>query len=180
MAEKEVHKTTVKKAVRRTTTKVAPRKTAARKTAATVVRKAPARESAFQTARSGRSPKTTIIVLAVFVVIFGISFAIGYSDRGVIDVSSKITERKLQGTLEEQERLRTVPVQQTQASSPNGGLVGTGKSEPVVVPQGPASTTASTTDEVASTTTSSTVPEDTVEEEGSATETPPSEPATAQ
>jgi hypothetical protein len=148
MEEKVARKTTAKKTVRRTTTKVAPRRTAARKTAEISLRKAPARVSvspAFQ-----KRSKTPLIVTTVLVVVIGASVGIGYSDKGTIDVSSVITERKQNATPEEHELFKTIPVQQSQNNVINGGLVGAGKPPSLVPAKQPE--IASTSHETATTT----------------------------
>ena len=186
MAEKEVRKTAVKKATRRTTTKVVSSKTAVRKTAATSstssssVRKAPARTVTPSPVRRKPS-KFTFVFLFFLVVIIGGSIAYGFTDKGSIDVTSVIATRKQNATPEEQERFSTVPVQQGQNDVVNGGLVGTGKDEAIPVPSPePATTTASTTADTASSTQEVSGEEieadDSVEAETSDTEVP-TEPA---
>jgi len=128
MAEKEVRKTTVKKAVRRTTTKVVPRKTVAKKSAtasSSTVRRAPSRLSEPAPRKRSKRP---LFIFALLLLIAGASVGIGYSDKGVIDVTSLIAARKQNATPEEQERFKTVPIQQGQTGAVNGGLVGSGKS----------------------------------------------------
>jgi hypothetical protein len=127
MAEKEVRKTTAKKTVRRTTTKVAPRKTAVRKTAAAVAsaqaapsRKAPARTSPAPVRKKG---KRNLIAFGVFIVAVAGSVAVGYSDKGQIDITSNVSLEQNTGT-GEQQTFQNIPVQQTQNGMPNGGLVG--------------------------------------------------------
>lgn len=134
MAEKEVRKTTAKRAPRRTTTKVVSSRTAVRKTAATSssVRKAPAR-TVVSAPRKKAPSKATFIFVFFFIVVVAGSVAIGYSDKGPIDVTNAIATRKQNATPEEQEAFKSVPVQQGQNNVVNGGLVGTGKKEPVAV-----------------------------------------------
>jgi len=143
MAEEKVRKTTAKKTIRRTTTKVAPRKTAARKTAsstvahstpASVPRKAPSRFSP-QAAPRRKSKKKLIAGTLFFLVMLCASIAIGYTDKGQIDVSSVIATRKGNATPEEQQAFQTVPVQQTQNNLVNGGLVGSGNQNAQTPPQ---------------------------------------------
>jgi hypothetical protein len=101
--------------------------------------------------------------LPLFLILLGVSALIGMTDKGELDVASAITQRKQSATSdEEKQALESVPTEQIQPASPNGGLVGMGAPEPVpVVPE----VTASSTPESASST-----PE-TVNEEGTATET---------
>ena len=159
MPEKAVRKTVARKAVRKTASKAAPRKTAARKTSVTATRKAPTRTQSATAPRptSGRSgSKVGFALFILCLLLIGAGVGIGYTDAGSIDVGSVIASRKQNATPEEQERLKTVPVQQTQTGVVNGGLVGQGKS-PLVpsdsVPEAvnastTASTTASSTDDV--------------------------------
>jgi hypothetical protein len=169
MAEKEVRKTTAKKTIRRSTTKVAPRKTAVRKTAevaskspAAPIRKAPARVSATPSPRK-RGSKKIVVAGIILLVIVGASVAIGFTDKGPIDVTSVIATRKQNATGEEQRALESVPVQQGQSGVVNGGLVGTGAPSPLV-PMDPAPHTASSTDSTATST------EGVTNEEGQTTE----------
>jgi len=153
MAEKEVRKTTAKKTVRRTASKTIPARTSVRKTAAPSARKAPSRVVVERS--KGGSPKIFFGGLLFFVVLLGISAAIGFSGSGQLDVESSIAQRKQNASPEEQEIMKSVPVQQTQTAAPNGGLVGMGDSEippppPPVVET--ASSTASSTEATASST----------------------------
>lgn len=154
MAEKEVRKTTTKKAVRKTTTKTTPASSVERST----VRKAPARIAKIEE----KKQSSAIVFMgggALFLVLLGVSALIGFSDKGQLDVEGKITERKQSATPEEQEILKSVPTEQSKNSVPNGGLVGTGDSEPVPVPVIEAATTtesAATTTEEGQTVASST------------------------
>jgi hypothetical protein len=164
MAEKEVRKTTAKKTIRRSTTKVAPRKTAVRKTtdapsksAVASVRKAPARTSVATPRRRGS--KKTIVLGVILLCIVGASVAIGYSDKGQIDVTSLIAARKQNATPEEQQTFESVPVQQGQSGVVNGGLVGTGAPSPLV-PTNPAPQSASTTPDTATSSDDAAVSED--------------------
>lgn len=143
MAEKEVRKTTTKKAVRRTTTKTVSARTQEVKTAV-APRKAPVRVQQSSLSER-RSPKVLFVGIFIFLVMVGISVGIGLSDKGQVDVAGAITERKQRGTPEEQEAFKTVPVQQNQNNVPNGGLVGTGQSEPVPVVVPPVATTTPST-----------------------------------
>lgn len=151
MAEKEVRKTTTKRAVRRVATKTVPARTTARKTASTSVRKAPSRVAT--PAQTRKSPKVFFVGFALFLVLLGVSAAIGFTDKGQLDVEASISLRKQNASPEEQQALNAVPVQQSQAV-PNGGLVGEGPADvvPVLVPENTGSTTASTTDTTASST----------------------------
>jgi hypothetical protein len=142
-----VRKTAVKKAVRRTTTKKAPaRKTTAR-TTSSVSRKAPVVRTTKTPQSKGASGRTFLIGMIMFLILIGVSVAIGYSDKGPLDVEQTITLRKQNATPEEQQVLNNVPTQQ-QNTVPNGGLVGVGKAPKPVVEE----STATTTDETASST----------------------------
>ena len=156
MAEKAVRKTTPKKAVRRTTTKKAPARTTATRTTAVSARKAPVvRTAPAPTRPKGASGRTFLIGMVLFLVLIGVSAAIGYSDKGQLDVEQTITLRKQNATPEEQQVLNNVPTQQQQNAAPNGGLIGVGKS-PKPQPSEPVATstdeTASTSDATASST----------------------------
>lgn len=117
-----------------------------RKTAASSsVRKAPPRVTVATTkSKQVRSPKILIIGILLFVTLFGMSALIGMSDKGQLDVSKAITERKQNATPEEQEVLNRVPSQQNQNSAPNGGLVGMGQFELPVVQEQLSATTSTT------------------------------------
>ncbi len=143
MAEKEVRKTTAKKTVRRTTTKVASPKTTVRKTAPTAVRKAPARIQAVAP-KNQRSLKLFLAGGAFFLVLLGISAAIGFSDKGQLNVEGLISARKQNATPEEKVVLEAVPTDQAKNNIPNGGLVGMGQPAPVVPPPVVVSTTTAT------------------------------------
>jgi hypothetical protein len=153
MAEKEVRKTTAKKTVRRTTTKVVSPKTTVRKTVTTTARKAPAR-MVPQATTSHRSPKMLLAGFGFFIVLLGVSAAIGLSDKGQLNVEGLISTRKQNATPEEKVALEAVPTEQVKNSVPNGGLVGMGQQPeplaptPVVV----ATTTATTSTQSASST----------------------------
>lgn len=156
MAEKEVRKTAVKKAPRRTTTKVVSSRTAVRKIAASAVsssaRKAPARTVRTATPRKNPSAMAIIFLVCMLAIIGG-SVVLGFSDSGSIDVADVIASRKQNATPEEQERFNTVPVQQGQGDAVNGGLVGTGKPQmEVPPPQLDLATTSSSTTQTATTT----------------------------
>ncbi len=152
MAEKEVRKTTAKKTVRRTTTKVVPAKTTVRKAVTTTVRKAPARILP-PVQNSRRTPKMFLAGFVFFVVLLGVSAAIGLSDKGQLNVENLITARKQNATPEEKVVLESVPTEQAKNNIPNGGLVGMGQPEPVIPPSvDTSSTTATTTDNTASST----------------------------
>jgi hypothetical protein len=181
MAEKEVRKTTVKKTVRRTTTKVAPRKTVAKKASAvssSTVRRAPSRLSEPGPKKRSKRP---FFIFVILLVVVGASVGIGYSDKGAIDVSSLIAARKQNATPEEQERFKTVPVQQGQTGTVNGGLVGTGKTPDPLQGDGTASAEATTSTSSQSSTqatsTDAVTPEEVPAEEN--TEQPASEPEAA-
>lgn len=147
MAEKTVRKTTAKKAVRRTTTKKVPARTTVARTAAVPARKAPVVRTVSTPVRShGASGRTFLIGMVLFLILLGVSAAIGYSDKGQLDVEQTIAVRKQNATPEEQQILNNVPTQQQQNNIPNGGLIGVGKS-PKPEPVEPVSTS---TDETAS------------------------------
>jgi len=145
------------------------RKPAVRKTAPrSSNRKAPTREVGGNGA--GRHSKAVFIAIGAFVVFFGMSLAIGFSDSGQINVSSTFNTIRTSGTEEQQEQLRNIPVQQGRSALPDGGLVPSGdvNPEPVVPEPETASSTATTTDETASSTDSVTEesPTETAEEVG--------------
>ena len=133
MAEKTVRKTTAKKSPRKAVSKTASVSAAPKRTSAATMRKAPSRISPSQ---SRQSAKGVIVIGILFFLLLGISAAIGFSDKGQLDVPKTIAERKQSATPEEKKVLDSVPVQQPQNNTPNGGLVGAGKSapQPIVSP----------------------------------------------
>jgi len=149
MAEKEVRKTTTKRAVRRTASKTVPARSTVRKTTATSVRKAPSRVAEAPATRTvRRSPKALFAGIFLFLVLLGVSAVIGFSDKGQLDVASAIALRK-QGatTQEEKDALENVPTEQAVNALPNGGLVALDASE---VPPPPPSVVSTTTENTAS------------------------------
>ena len=157
VATKAVRKRVVKKTVR----KRAPRKRVARKAEPTATvstsstRKAPTPIAANR-ASSKAKQKQMILAFVVAFVSVGLSAAVGFTDKGQIDVNKAIEDRN--------ERIRSgqggddlknliVPVQNTDANKlPDGGLVGLGKPEKPKSEPKTASSTASSTDETASST----------------------------
>lgn len=102
-----------------------PRKQPAKKTTRkTVSRKAPTKVAANRARRKNKNVALGVS-LVVFCVFVSISIVIGYSDSGQINVSNTISEKKNNGTLEEQEKIKHIPVQQSQQNIPNGGLIPT-------------------------------------------------------
>jgi hypothetical protein len=77
----------------------------------------------------------------LFLVLFGVSALIGLSDKGQLDVSSKIADKKESATEEEKQILADVPTVQNAPTVPNGGLVGMGSDVPPPPPPPPAATT---------------------------------------
>lgn len=171
MAEKEVRKTTTKKAVRRTVSKTVSSRTAERKTAPASTRKAPARAAAVPVKKKS-SIKLFLAGASLFLVLLGISAAIGFSDKGQLDVEGTIALRKQNAkTPEEQQSLEAVPTEQAQNNVPNGGLVGMGQPEPVA----PSPVVGSSTDATASS--SSPIASTTPEALPAGAEQPPTEGA---
>jgi hypothetical protein len=187
MEEKVVRKTTVRRTTRKSVTPksaTTPRVSAVKKTAdVSPVRKAPPRVSVAPVATAthkGSHKKLKVVSVGVFLfaVLFGVSALIGMSDKGQLDVSGAIAERKQNASDEEKKALETVPTEQAQASAPNGGLVGMGAPEPAPVPE----PTASTTEETASSTEATgeqAEPETTPTEEAESTDPQATETASA-
>ena len=125
------------------------RKRATRKVATKTVRKAPTRTESGGEERRNLMP---FVAIAVFVLVIGVSVAVGFSDDGEINIEGTINERRISGTDEEKAALQNIPVQRKRPSAPNGGLVPTTDPNPDSVPKPPveetASTTATSTDEV--------------------------------
>lgn len=113
--------------------KAAPKKRTARKKTATVTRarKAPTKKPhAIERTGLPSSAKFGIAFGIAFVVISGISFTIGTSDTGAIDVNGVINERAAveasKGNAAESEALRNIGKQTSAQNISNGGLVGAG------------------------------------------------------
>lgn len=100
-----------------------------------------------------------LIALAVVVLMTGGSFGIGISDAGQIDVRGKIEERNdrvaagetIEGESGNMQN-KSIPVQETGDSAPNGGFVGAGQRAappppPPPPPEPVATSTASSTDD---------------------------------
>lgn len=108
--------------------------------------------------RTSRSRFSVITITAVFLGAIGLSAALGFSDKGTIDVAAKLQEQSQiqannageQAGVESQ----VVPVQNTPVEVPNGGLRGRGVDSAVVpVPAPtPATTTATSTETTATST----------------------------
>jgi hypothetical protein len=155
-----VRKPGVRKTVRRVAApKSAPTRTRAVRSSSVSapLRKAPPREIAEATGRvakrAGRRPLFIIGTASfLFLMLFGMSALIGLSDKGQLDVSSKIAARKAGASEEEKKELESVPTDQSFSALPNGGLVGMGSPEPSPEPPSVPDTASST----ASTTTDST------------------------
>lgn len=125
-----------------------PKKPVEEKKVAPIERKAPTPIASTKKANKTKQ-KRTALALVILVFGFGCSVAIGYSDKGQIDVGGIITERNKKAQDEGDTRLINVPVQNRQA---DGGLVGMGDLEPASPPEPVATTTASSSDETASST----------------------------
>jgi hypothetical protein len=157
MAEKEVRRTTAKKAVRKTAATSTPARTTVRRSSASSVRKAPTQAQVSVSSPAVRKAlnKGFLLGLILFVVLIGVSALIGYSDKGQLDVASTISSRIQNATPEEQETFKTVPVQQgqTENSAPNGGLVGMGQPD---IPPPAVENESTSTEEAAATSTDAT------------------------
>lgn len=173
MAEKEVRKTTTKRAVRRTATRTVPARTTARQAGVGSVRKAPTRVTA--SGKTRRSSKGLIVGISIFVLLIGASAGIGFSDKGQLNVENIIALRKQNASPEEKVTLETVPVQQPKNNIPNGGLVGMDQSElpppPVVETSSTTNASSTSTVEESSDASASSTEEAIQAEEASATET---------
>jgi len=165
---KRVAKTAVKKAPakpRKTAVKKAPVRTTAKpetstnatESADSTPRKAPT-AFASQKHRQKQKQKHFIVIAIILLIGVGASAAVGFTDKGQINVSQVIEERNQRiasGTTDERDgdaQRIEVPVQNTNKQA-NGGLVGlgTGGAKPQP-PTEAASTTATTTDATASST----------------------------
>ena len=160
MAEKKVRKTTTKKPVK----KAAPKKSVVKSVSAPKtlrkkpVAKSPARKAPTAVAQVKRIEKKNNIVLIsgslFFMLVIGVSVAIGVSGDGEISIEARIMNMKEDATPEERSKIISVPVQKT--SLPDGGLVPSGvpdiRPEPEVHTSSTESTATST--ESVSTTTS--------------------------
>jgi len=159
MEEKVVHKTTARKTtVRRVASKTIPARTVAKAPTAVSLRKAPPRKTPEPVVQRSRSPKVFFIGCLLFLILIGVSFLIGSTDKGELDVAKKIADRKENATPEEKVTLENVNAPKPQGV-PTASLVGTGKGDtqttPADVQQVGTSTdvtTASSTDTVATTT----------------------------
>jgi hypothetical protein len=164
VAKKPARKT-ARKAVKKTTRKVAakkvPRIVAAKKVqrsnARTPARKAPPRNTVTASGRGGWLWPG--VAVGVFVVVLGISVAIGFSDGGAIDVATTINDRKSTATEAERADLASVPVTQSEPVRRRPALVPTTDVDPDIPPPAPkpaatstATSTAASTDTAATTT----------------------------
>ncbi len=152
MEEKVVRKTTARKTtVRRVASKTIPARTVAKAPTAVSSRKAPPRKSSESVVKKNRSPKAFFIGCFLFLVLIGVSFLIGSTDKGELNVAQKIADRKEQATGEEKAILENVSTPKPQGV-PTASLVGTGKGEeqPAPVPVQPIGTS---TDSIASSST---------------------------
>ncbi|MBY0310145.1 hypothetical protein K2Q16_03305 [Patescibacteria group bacterium] len=113
---------------------------------------------------------STFIMVAVFLGAIGVSAALGFSDKGTIDVAAKLQEQgQIQANLVGEGSGvagQVVPVQNTPVEVPNGGLSGRGvdSAPSAPSPADVASTTASSTESGVATST------DAVEEAGASEE----------
>lgn len=122
------------------------RKRATKKVATkTTVRKAPTRTK--QSVVSERRNLALPIAGGVFVIILGISVAVGFSDGGQIDITETVAERMNTATPEEQAKMNSLPVQKARTAAPDGGLVPTSDVNPQTptTPPPPPPETSSTT-----------------------------------
>ncbi len=111
------------------------------------------------TRRPARSYRL-VVTAAAFVVALGASAAIGLSDKGTIDVASKIQAQAVATAISEggdpATQAASIPVQSTPVSVPNAGLRGRGANpapaQPAPAENEQASSTATSTDAVASST----------------------------
>lgn len=132
-------------------------------------RKAPTPLAAERTT-SKRKRNQLLIVLVLLIVGVGSSAAIGYSDKGVINVNEVISEKNKKAKESGDTTAVTIPVQNTSNDVPNGGFVGLGTPKPPAQSEEVASTTASTTDATASSTDETASSTEATLEEGSAEE----------
>lgn len=137
-------------------------------------RKAPTSIGSSSPRSNVRSYKSLYISLGILLIGFGAAAVIGYSDKGQINITGVINERNdrvSSGKAAEGEDSSTsntiVPVQNNGTGLPDGGLVGTGASEPAPEELAPVEVASSTgevmDDENASTTNESVGGEEGVE-----------------
>lgn len=108
--------------------------------------------------RHGKQQRTIFVVFGVCLMLFGIGFGIGLSDRGAIDVVAVVTQRNEKinrGEVRDASGntiTKTIGVQ-NQTPEPNGGLI---LADPSLLPPPPvptqATTTATSTNELATST----------------------------
>lgn len=129
-----------------------------------VARKAPTRKS-IVTVKHATSGKMVLFSVIAFFAIFGVSYAIGTTDTGVINVSAVINQRaailEAKGDFTGSQIARDASASaKTKTAAPNGGLVGRGNKvteqqkneKKKAKPASTASSTASSTSQTASST----------------------------
>jgi hypothetical protein len=84
---------------------IAPRKVAKKTTRKTTTRKAPTRVTRSAT-KSKENNLPIFIGIGIFILVLGVSAAVGYSDKGSINVSGVISEKKNSGTEEEKAAIK--------------------------------------------------------------------------
>jgi hypothetical protein len=151
------------------------RKAPTRRVAETVEPEITTTEPTRSSRRSKGSRVPTIVVVLVLLSAIGISAALGFADKGTIDVAAKLQEQgQIQANIAGEQSgtaSQVVPVQNTPVSVPNGGLQGRGidsGAAPAPVVQSDATTTATSSLSTASTT-------EATNESAEDTETPDSE-----
>lgn len=100
----------------------------------TAPRKAPARTASEPPRR--RVSYFLLAGVASYFLILGASIAVGYSDKGQLDVQGIVGQRQREATTpEEQRQIKTLPVQNqaNRNNTPHGGLVPTTDSDPQTV-----------------------------------------------
>ncbi len=153
MVEESVRKAAAKKTMRKAVGRTATIRRAPRARAASVeaAPAAPRRKAPTLTITPRTADKRTGLYLGVgvFLFMFGISAAIGFTDEGAINVRGIIESRMASATPEERARLEQAQ-KATANSLPDGGLMASGV--PEAAPPPIATTTASTTPAAASST----------------------------
>lgn len=121
-------------------------------------------EAAISVGNTERSYIFYVVIVGIFLVSVGISAAIGFSDKGTIDVAARISEQNASqasggGDGAAAGMNTTIPVQNSAPPSiPNGGLVGQGVLAASPLPPPPVDTSATSSSSTPSIENASTTP----------------------
>lgn len=124
MMDKPVRKKVPKKAARKVARKSTTTKTMSKKS---VSRKAPT-PIAESRANKKHSRNLLIVGVVLFLMVVGVSVAIGFSDKGSIAVSETIRERKENATPDELKEMEQIDTK-VRKQVPRGGLTPTGDTQ---------------------------------------------------